>query len=80
MSRIKVARGGGTVKQTIQILPMLIYASIYTSILNQSVTLPITNLVWFLFAVKVFGAKNIKKYGGDLVTILNPCHVSAIYT
>ena len=29
--------------------------------------------------MKIHGAKNIKKYGSDELTILNPCHVS-IYT
>jgi len=29
--------------------------------------------------VKVKGAKNIKFYGGEVVTVLNPCHVSTTY-
>ena len=29
-----------------------------------------------LFSVKIKGAKNVKKYKGEEVTILNPSHVS----
>ena len=32
--------------------------------------------MFFLHIVKIFGEKNIKKYKGEDVEILNPCHVS----
>ena len=32
--------------------------------------------VLYIFSVTIKGAKNIKFYGGETITVLNPCHVS----
>ena len=40
---------------------------------NKSVIVTSPNVP---YKVKIFGAKNIKAYRGDEVTVLNPCHVS----